>query len=264
MILLAGVRWGAGQRVRRGLAPGGWLPVASGGFGRLRRARPGRRATLVRDLRPGPVGVRAYLTVTVAPAPSRAARALSALSLLTFSSTVLGAPSTRSLASFRPRLVRLRTSLMTWIFLSPAASRMTSNSSCPSACSASPPPAPPAAGAASATGAAALTSNVSSNCLTNSDSSRRVISLNASSRSALLIFAISWFLLFSLGLQVRGVRLRQRPGPWLLRLRVLRLRVLRLRVLRLRVLRLRRPGLRRLRAWRAAPRRAGPSGPAAR
>src|SRR5258708_4048809 len=54
-----------------------------------------------------------YLTVTVAPAPSRAAFALSALSLLTFSSTVLGAPSTRSLASLRPRLVRLRTSLMT-------------------------------------------------------------------------------------------------------------------------------------------------------
>ena len=50
---------------------------------------------------------------------------------------------------------------------------------------------------ASLAGAAALTSNVSSNCLTNSDSSRRVISLNASSRSALLIFAMSWFLLFS-------------------------------------------------------------------
>src|SRR5690349_7446702 len=79
---------------------------------------------------------RGYLTVTVAPAPSRAAFALSALSLLTFSSTVLGAPSTRSLASLRPRLVRLRTSLMTWIFLSPAASRMTSNSSCSSASSA--------------------------------------------------------------------------------------------------------------------------------
>src|SRR5215470_7732693 len=78
-------------------------------------------------MRPGPAVMRArvsqrfcrlaqpsgYLTVTVAPAPSRAALALSALSLLTFSRTVLGAPSTRSLASFRPRLVRLRTSLMT-------------------------------------------------------------------------------------------------------------------------------------------------------
>ena len=39
---------------------------------------------------------------------------------------------------------------MTWIFLSPAASRMTSNSSCSSACSASPPAVPPAAGAFSA------------------------------------------------------------------------------------------------------------------
>ena len=48
---------------------------------------------------------RCYLTVTVAPAPSRAAFAFSAASLVTFSRTVFGAPSTRSLASFRPRLV---------------------------------------------------------------------------------------------------------------------------------------------------------------
>src|SRR6202012_5742422 len=46
-----------------------------------------------------------YLTVTEAPAPSRAALAFSAASLLTFSRTVFGAPSTRSLASLRPRLV---------------------------------------------------------------------------------------------------------------------------------------------------------------
>src|SRR5579863_8270977 len=132
---------------------------------------------------------RNYLTVTVAPAPSRAALPFSAASLLTFSSTVLGAPSTRSLASFRPRLVSVRTSLMTWIFLSPAASRMTSNSSCSSTSSAGA-AAPPPAAAATATGAAALTSNVSSKAFTNSDSSRRVISLNASSRSALLSFAM--------------------------------------------------------------------------
>src|SRR5690349_4678217 len=142
---------------------------------------------------------RGYLTVTVAPAPSRAAFALSALSLLTFSSTVLGAPSTRSLASLRPRLVRLRTSLMTWIFLSPAASRMTSNSSCSSASSAAAaPPWPPAAGTATAAGAAALTSNVSSDCFTKSESSSRVISLNASRRSSVLIFAIVMFLVLSL------------------------------------------------------------------
>src|SRR5688500_3620512 len=132
-----------------------------------------------------------HLTVTVAPAPSRAALALSAASLATFSRTGFGALSTRSLASLRPSEVRVRTSLMTWIFLSPAASRMTSNSSC-SAAASSPPPPPPAAGAAAtAMGAAAVTSNVSSNCFTKSDSSRRVISLNASSRSELEILAMS-------------------------------------------------------------------------
>src|SRR5690606_17464757 len=60
---------------------------------------------------------RCYFRVTVAPAPSRAALALSAVSLLTPSSSGFGALSTRSLASLRPRLVRPRTSLMTWIFL---------------------------------------------------------------------------------------------------------------------------------------------------
>src|SRR5690606_14301524 len=63
---------------------------------------------------------RCYLSSTVAPAPSRASLALSASSLDTPSSTALGADSTRSLASLRPRLVRPRTSLMTPIFLSPA------------------------------------------------------------------------------------------------------------------------------------------------
>jgi hypothetical protein len=50
------------------------------------------------------------------------------------------------------------------------------------ASAAAPPPAGPAA--ATATGAAAVTSKVSSNCFTKSDSSRRVISLNASSRAS--------------------------------------------------------------------------------
>ena len=68
------------------------------------------------------------------------------------------------LASFRPRLVSERTSLITWIFLSPAASRMTSTSSLPSSSTgpASPPPAAGAA-AAAATGAAAVTPKVVSN-----------------------------------------------------------------------------------------------------
>src|SRR5690606_27092814 len=62
----------------------------------------------------GPGSGTPYLTVTVAPAFSRASLALSAASLLTFSSSGFGAPSTRSLASLRPRLVSARTSLMTW------------------------------------------------------------------------------------------------------------------------------------------------------
>src|SRR6266508_354892 len=71
---------------------------------------------------------RLYLTSTVAPAASSFSLAASACSLGTCSKTGLGALSTRSLASFRPRLVRARTSLMTWIFLSPAEARTTSNS----------------------------------------------------------------------------------------------------------------------------------------
>ena len=51
---------------------------------------------------------------------------LSASSFATPSLTGFGALSTSSLASLRPRPVMARTSLMTWIFLSPADSRMTS------------------------------------------------------------------------------------------------------------------------------------------
>lgn len=54
-----------------------------------------------------------YLTETVAPAASSASFAFSAASLATFSRIGFGALSTRSFASFSPRLVRLRTSLMT-------------------------------------------------------------------------------------------------------------------------------------------------------
>ena len=70
---------------------------------------------------------------------------------------------------------------------------MTSNSSC-SAEPESPPAPPPAGAAATATGAAAVTPNVSSNNLTKSASSIKVISLNAPNRSSVAIFAI----LFSL------------------------------------------------------------------
>src|SRR5215467_9588792 len=72
-----------------------------------------------------------YLTSTVAPTSS------------IFFFIGLGAPSTRSLASLRPRPVSSRTTLMTWIFFSPAADRITSNSVFSSVAAAPPPAAPP-------------------------------------------------------------------------------------------------------------------------
>ncbi len=96
---------------------------------RLRHANgeerhPARVAPLCRPAREGTVTPTAttvtvrdrmciYLTVTLAPAASRASLAFSAASLATFSRMALGALSTRSLASLRPRLVSERTSLMT-------------------------------------------------------------------------------------------------------------------------------------------------------
>ncbi|AGN18188.1 50S ribosomal protein L7/L12 [Corynebacterium glutamicum ZL-6] len=108
----------------------------------------------------------------------------------------LGAPSTSSFASFRPRPeTSSRTALMTPIFFAPASSRTTSNSSFSSAAAASPPAAP---AAATATGAAAVTSKTSSNSLTNSESSMRVISLKASMSSSLVSLAmVASFLLLS-------------------------------------------------------------------
>src|SRR5690242_9396474 len=131
--------------------------------------------------------------LTLAPASCSFFWAASAASLATPSMIGFGADSTRSLASFRPRPdTSSRTTLMTWIFLSPAASRTTLNSSFSSSTGAA---APPAAGAAAAaTGAAAVTSKVSSNFFTNSESSIRVMSLKASSSSSVDSFAMVAFL----------------------------------------------------------------------
>lgn len=85
---------------------------------RMRKGGPdesGPPSAVLRGVRLSRTG---HLTETVAPAPSRASLAFSAAALSTFSRMAFGALSTRSLASFRPRLVRPRTSLMTWIFLS--------------------------------------------------------------------------------------------------------------------------------------------------
>ena len=60
-----------------------------------------------------------YLIVTVPPAVAISALILSASSFDTPVLTVFGAPSTRSLASFRPRPVIVRITLMTSSFFSP-------------------------------------------------------------------------------------------------------------------------------------------------
>src|SRR5665213_3467193 len=78
--------------------------------------------------RPLAMSQAAYLTSTVAPASSSCFLIFAASSLLTPSLTALGAASTGSFASFRPSPVIARTSLITLIFFSPAAVRMTLNS----------------------------------------------------------------------------------------------------------------------------------------
>src|SRR3989304_367044 len=84
---------------------------------------------------------------TLAPSASSFALICSAYCLLTFSLTGLGAVSTNSLASFRPSPVSSRTTLITWIFLSPTAARTASNSVCSSTATAGAPAAMTGAGA---------------------------------------------------------------------------------------------------------------------
>src|SRR5579875_2700013 len=105
-----------------------------------------------------------HFNSTLAPAASRSFLNFSASSLLTPSLTVCGAPSTRSLASLRPRPVIARTALITSTFFSPAA----------------------ASTAATATGAAADTPNFSSIALTSSITSTRVLDEIASMICSLL------------------------------------------------------------------------------
>src|SRR3954471_12141604 len=69
--------------------------------------------------------------------------------------TGLGASSTSAFASLRPSPVAARTTLITWIFLSPGPVRTTSNAVCSSA--AAPSPSPPAGAPAGGAGAGAVT-----------------------------------------------------------------------------------------------------------
>ena len=94
-----------------------------------------------------------YFSSTSAPAASMVFFRFSASSLERPSLTVAGAPSTRSLASFRPRPQASFTAFTTWSLAAPADFRTTSKEDFSSAAAAS--PAPAAGPAATATAAAA-------------------------------------------------------------------------------------------------------------
>ena len=91
-----------------------------------------------------------YFNSTLAPAASSFFLASSASAFGKPSLTALGADSTSSLASFKPRPVNSRTALIVATLLEPISERTTSNSVFSSAGAAA-----PAAGAATATAAAA-------------------------------------------------------------------------------------------------------------
>src|SRR4030042_2178401 len=119
-----------------------------------------------------------YWISTEAPAASSLLFASVAASLLTASKTLELAVSATSLASFKPRLVSCRITLMTSIFLAPGSLITTSNSVFSSTGSAA---AAPAEGmAAIATGAAAETPHFSSNFFTSSAASSTVRVLRSS------------------------------------------------------------------------------------
>src|SRR5437660_12748241 len=126
----------------------------------------------------------------------------SASSLDTPSFTVLEAPSTRSLASFRPRLVTSRTALITLILLPPTSLSTTVNSvfSSAGAAPAAAPPPPPAitTGAAAAADTPSRSSNFLTSCAASSNDSPTIDSSNCS-RSAMSVSPpFSYQLLISL------------------------------------------------------------------
>src|SRR6266550_2181261 len=134
----------------------------------------------------------AYFTSTVAPASVNFFRIVSASSLETPSFTAFGAPSTRSLASFRPRLVTSRTALITFILLAPTSFKMTLNSVFSSA-GAAPAAAPPPAiitGAAAAADTPSLSSSFLTNCAASSSDNPTICSSNCC-RSAMSVFSVS-------------------------------------------------------------------------
>src|SRR6201996_4475546 len=131
-----------------------------------------------------------YLIAALAPASSSFFLIASASAFGMPSLTVEGAPSTRSFASFRPRPVISRMTLMTPTLLAPNSVMVTVNSVCASAAGAAPPAAPPPArGAATATAAAAVTLNFFSMSEISSTTSMTDI-LEIASRISSLVTAI--------------------------------------------------------------------------
>src|SRR6202166_4137238 len=133
-----------------------------------------------------------YFTSTVAPASVNFFLMVSASSLETPSLIALGAPSTRSLASFKPRLVTSRTALITLILLAPTSFRTTVNSVFSSA-GAAPAVAPPPAitiGAAAAAETPSFSSNPFTSCAASSSDRPTICSSNCC-RSAMLFLQFS-------------------------------------------------------------------------
>src|SRR5688572_450304 len=109
----------------------------------------------------------AYLSSTSAPASSKDAFRALASSLETASLMLLGAPSTSSLASFKPKPVNSLTNLTTANLEAPAALRTTVNSVCSSAASPAAAPPPAATATAAAAGSIPYSSfNIVANSLT--------------------------------------------------------------------------------------------------
>src|SRR5579863_9547681 len=147
--------------------------------GRTRRhllARPGILSILLtKRVEPN------YFTSTVAPASVNFFWIAAASSLLTPSLIGFGAPSTRSLASFKPRLVTSRTALITLILFAPTPVRMTLNSvfsSAGAAAAAAPPPPAIITGAAAAAETPSFSSSRFTSAAASSSDSPTICSSN--------------------------------------------------------------------------------------
>src|SRR5438552_18490954 len=112
-----------------------------------------------------------YFMVTLAPTSAIFSATFSASSLETASLIAEGASSTTAFASFRPRPVISRTTLMTLILFGPTSERIASNSVCSSTTASAGAASATATGPAAAATGAALTPHFSCRVLVSSTSS---------------------------------------------------------------------------------------------